>query len=79
MASHEQPLVSGARAGPDDDDGPPLLLSGVFGWLAAVFGLDVVTQLCERLIAGGVPSIHFYALNQSALTLEICKRLGLAG
>jgi len=41
------------------------------------FGLDVITQLCERLIAGGVPAIHFYTLNQSALTLELCKRLGL--
>ena len=41
------------------------------------FGLDVITGLCERLIAGGVPSLHFYTLNQSALTLEICKRLGL--
>jgi len=42
------------------------------------FGIDVVTRLCERLIAGGVPSIHFYALNQSSVTLEICRRLGLA-
>ncbi|WP_439898042.1 methylenetetrahydrofolate reductase [NAD(P)H] [Aquabacterium humicola] len=40
------------------------------------FGLDVVTKLCERLIAGGAPGIHFYALNQSALTLEIGRRLG---
>ena len=40
------------------------------------FGLDVITRLCERLIAGGAPSIHFYTLNQSALALEICKRLG---
>ena len=39
------------------------------------FGLDVVTRLCERLIDGGAPSIHFYTLNQSALALEICKRL----
>lgn len=39
------------------------------------FGLDVVTGLCERLIAGGAPGIHFYTLNQSALTLEICGRL----
>ena len=39
------------------------------------FGLDVVTRLCERLIAGGAPGIHFYTLNQSALTLEICRRL----
>jgi methylenetetrahydrofolate reductase (NADPH) len=42
------------------------------------FGLDVVTRLCERLVAGGVPSIHFYTLNQSALSLEICRRLKLA-
>ena len=41
------------------------------------FGLDVVTKLCERLIEGGAPGIHFYTLNQSPLTLEICKRLGL--
>jgi methylenetetrahydrofolate reductase (NADPH) len=41
------------------------------------FGLDVITALCERLIAGGAPSIHFYTLNQSVLTLEICKRLKL--
>ena len=41
------------------------------------FGLDVVTQLCERLLAGGAPGLHFYTMNQSALTLEICKRLKL--
>jgi methylenetetrahydrofolate reductase (NADPH) len=41
------------------------------------FGLDVVTRLCERLIAGGAPGLHFYTLNQSALTLEVCRRLGL--
>jgi methylenetetrahydrofolate reductase (NADPH) len=39
------------------------------------FGLDVVTALCEKLIAGGVPGLHFYTLNQSALALEICRRL----
>jgi methylenetetrahydrofolate reductase (NADPH) len=42
------------------------------------FGIDVVTRLCERLIEGGAPGIHFYTLNQSALSLEICRRLGLA-
>jgi len=41
------------------------------------FGIDVVTRLCERLIAGGAPGIHFYTLNQSALSLEICRRLGV--
>ncbi len=39
------------------------------------FGLDVVTQLCRRLVEGGAPSLHFYTLNQSALSLEICRRL----
>ncbi len=41
------------------------------------FGLDVVTTLCERLIAGGAPGLHFYTMNQSALTAELCTRLGL--
>ncbi|MFO1340289.1 MAG: methylenetetrahydrofolate reductase [NAD(P)H] [Burkholderiaceae bacterium] len=40
------------------------------------FGIEVVARLCERLIAGGAPGIHFYTLNQSALSLEICRRLG---
>jgi methylenetetrahydrofolate reductase (NADPH) len=40
------------------------------------FGLDVVTELCERLLKGGAPGLHFYAMNQSALTTEICRRLG---
>ena len=39
------------------------------------FGLDVVTALCEKLVAGGVPGLHFYTLNQSALAVEIVKRL----
>ncbi|HMQ74294.1 MAG TPA: methylenetetrahydrofolate reductase, partial [Rubrivivax sp.] len=39
-------------------------------------GLDVVTRLGERLPAGGAPGLHFYTLNQSALALEICRRLG---
>jgi methylenetetrahydrofolate reductase (NADPH) len=43
------------------------------------FGLDVVAGLCERLVAGGAPGIHFYTMNQSALTLELCQRLHLAG
>ena len=41
------------------------------------FGLDVVTDLCQRLLVGGAPALHFYTMNQSAPTLEICRRLGL--
>ncbi|TAJ19664.1 MAG: methylenetetrahydrofolate reductase [NAD(P)H], partial [Rugosibacter sp.] len=40
------------------------------------FGLDVVTDLCHQLINRGVPGLHFYSMNQSRLTLEICRRLG---
>ncbi|MCX7891051.1 MAG: methylenetetrahydrofolate reductase [NAD(P)H] [Burkholderiales bacterium] len=41
------------------------------------FGLDVVTALCDRLLAAGAPGLHFYTMNQAALTAEIWKRLGL--
>ena len=41
------------------------------------FGLDLVTELCERLLKGGAPGLHFYSMNQSALTCEICRLLGL--
>lgn len=42
------------------------------------FGLDVVTNLCERLLARGAPGLHFYTLNQAGLTTEIVRRLGFA-
>ena len=41
------------------------------------FGMDVVSNLCEQLRAGGAPALHFYTMNQSGATLELCKRLGL--
>lgn len=41
------------------------------------FGLDVVTVLCERLLAAGAPGLHFYSMNQSGAVLEICRRLNL--
>ena len=42
------------------------------------FGLDVVTDLCDQLRNAGVPGLHFYSMNQSAATVEIAHRLGLA-
>ncbi|MES2349396.1 MAG: methylenetetrahydrofolate reductase [NAD(P)H] [Pseudomonadota bacterium] len=39
------------------------------------FGLDVVTQLCERLLAGGAPGLHFYSMNQAAATTALWQRL----
>lgn len=41
------------------------------------FGLDVVTGLCERLLAGGAPGLHFYTLNQATATTAIWRRLNL--
>lgn len=41
------------------------------------FGLDVVTDLCDQLRTAGVPALHFYTMNTSAPTLEICRRLGV--
>jgi methylenetetrahydrofolate reductase (NADPH) len=35
------------------------------------FGLEVMARLCERLIAGGVPALHFYTMNQAAPTLAL--------
>ncbi len=41
------------------------------------FGLDVVTRLCEDLLKAGAPGLHFYTMNQSALTTAIWQRLKL--
>ena len=41
------------------------------------FGLDVVARLCETLLKGGAPGLHFYTVNQAAPTLRLWKRLGL--
>ena len=41
------------------------------------FGLDVITDLCARLLAGGAPGLHFYTMNQAGPTTTIWQRLGL--
>lgn len=38
--------------------------------------LDVVTDMCDRLLREGAPSLHFYTLNQAGLVSTICQRLG---
>ncbi len=40
------------------------------------FGADVVAALCERLIAGGAPALHFYTLNLARPTNAVLQRLG---
>jgi len=41
------------------------------------FGLDVVSDLCRRLVDAGVPGLHFYTLNAAAATKAVCERIGL--
>ncbi|MCA3221698.1 MAG: methylenetetrahydrofolate reductase [NAD(P)H] [Burkholderiales bacterium] len=43
----------------------------------SAFGLDVVTDLCEQLLAVDAPGLHFYTMNQAEPTLELWARLGL--
>ena len=40
------------------------------------FGHEVVADLCERLLEGGAPSLHFYTMNQAGPTTELCKAIG---
>jgi methylenetetrahydrofolate reductase (NADPH) len=41
------------------------------------FGIDVTTDLCEKLLAGGAPGFHFYSMNQSEACVAIWENLGL--
>ncbi|MEY3651412.1 MAG: hypothetical protein RLZZ351_777 [Pseudomonadota bacterium] len=40
-------------------------------------GVDVVTSLCEKLLVGGAPGLHFYTMNQSGIISQITSNLGL--
>ena len=39
------------------------------------FGKDVVTDLCQQLMDGGAPGLHFYTMNRAEPTLAIWKNL----
>lgn len=41
------------------------------------FGLEVSTELCQKLLDAGAPGLHFYSMNQSGPTLAIWENLGL--
>ncbi|MDO8704920.1 MAG: methylenetetrahydrofolate reductase, partial [Sulfuricaulis sp.] len=41
------------------------------------FGLDVTTDLCDKLLSGGAPGLHFYTLNRAGPTCTLWERLGL--
>jgi methylenetetrahydrofolate reductase (NADPH) len=44
-----------------------------------LFGIEVVSSLCETLLAAGAPGLHFYTMNQAEPTLAILRNLGLEG
>ncbi len=39
-------------------------------------GVDYATRLCQDLLDGGAPGLHFYTMNRAAATLEVCSNLG---
>jgi methylenetetrahydrofolate reductase (NADPH) len=41
------------------------------------FGLEFTSKLCQRLIAEGVPALHFFSLNQAGAVETLCQRLSL--
>ena len=46
---------------------------------ASAFGVEVVTDLCDRLLRGGAPGLHFYTMNRSDASHAICSNLKLIG
>lgn len=43
------------------------------------FGIEVVSELCQRLLDSGAPGLHFYTMNQAGPTMQICQNLGIDG
>jgi methylenetetrahydrofolate reductase (NADPH) len=41
------------------------------------FGLDVVADLCEQLLNGGAPSLHFYTMNQAQAVKQLVERINV--
>ncbi|RDI17524.1 methylenetetrahydrofolate reductase [Lentzea flaviverrucosa] len=50
-------------------------LDDAVGFRAA--GIDIATEMCQRLLDEGVPALHFYTMNRSKATKEVLGRLGL--
>jgi methylenetetrahydrofolate reductase (NADPH) len=38
-------------------------------------GADVVAELCQRLLDGGAPGLHFYTINRARATIGVLERL----
>ncbi len=41
------------------------------------FGMEVTSALCRTLLDRGAPGLHFYTMNQSGPTLQLCRNLGI--
>ena len=67
--------LSGSPAPPEVADRLEPLSGDATAFRAA--GMDLVTELCQRLLCEGVPGVHFYTFNRSTATREIVQRLGL--
>ena len=39
-------------------------------------GVEHATRLCQELLRGGAPGLHFYTMNRAAATLEVCANFG---
>jgi methylenetetrahydrofolate reductase (NADPH) len=41
------------------------------------YGIEIVSNLCETLMAGGAPGLHFYTMNQWQISDKLCQNIGL--
>ncbi|MFM1570310.1 MAG: methylenetetrahydrofolate reductase [NAD(P)H] [Porticoccaceae bacterium] len=42
------------------------------------YGIEMVSELCEKLLAGGAPGFHFYTMNKWQISDQICRNLGFS-
>jgi len=42
------------------------------------YGVEMVSKLCEKLLAGGAPGFHFYTMNKWQISDQICRNLGFS-
>ncbi len=78
ITNHESLVRFSARCGAEI---PRWLQHRLAGWGDDIeglrrFGTEMVARLCEQLLAGGAPGLHFYTLNQAEPTAAILRALG---